>query len=180
MNSFKELVLNRQSTRSFSDKEVELDKLQRICNIASLSPSSCNSQPWRMHIVRPSYTKLDDLRKACQPVKLNPFLNNVNNFIVIEQTFGNMKSKSGGFFSNNDVNSIDLGILAAHLVLAAEEEGLGSCMIAAFRKKIINKALGFSRLRRVRLVIALGYPTDDYEIREKKRKNTSETVDFIE
>ena len=53
-------------------------------------------------------------------------------------------------------------------------------MIAAFRKKIINKALGFSRLRRVRLVIALGYPTDDYEIREKKRKNTSETVDFIE
>ena len=180
MTLFKELVLNRQSTRSFSDKEVELEKLQRICEIACLSPSSCNSQPWKLHIVRPTYRKLDELRKACQPVKLNPFLNNVSNFIVIEQTFGNMKSKSGGFFSNNDVNSIDLGILAAHIVLAAEEEGLGSCMIAAFRKKIINKALDFSRLRRVRLVVALGYPTDDYEIREKKRKNTNETINIIE
>ena len=180
MMTFKELVLHRQSTRSFSDREVELEKLQRICSIASASPSSCNSQPWRMHIVRPTYAKLDDLRKACQPVRLNPFLNNVSNFIVIEQTFGNMKSKTGGFFSNNDVNSIDLGILAAHIVLAAEEEGLGSCMIAAFRKKIINRALGFSRMRRVRLVVAIGYPTDDYEIREKKRKDTNETISIIE
>lgn len=180
MITFKDLVLHRQSTRSFSDKAVELDKLKRICEIASLSPSSCNSQPWKMHIVRPTYKKIDDLRKACQPVRLNPFLNNVNNFIVIEQMFGNMKSKSGGFFSNNDVNSIDLGILAAHLCLAAEEEGLGSCMIAAFRKKIINKALDFSRLRRVRLVVAIGYPTEDYEIRKKTRKNTNETIGLIE
>ena len=180
MVTFKELVLNRQSTRSFSDKEVELEKLQRICEIASLSPSSCNSQPWKMHIVRPTYKKIAELRKACQPVKLNPFLNNVRNFIVIEQTFGNMKSKSGGFFSNNDLNSIDLGILAAHLCLAAEDEGLGSCMIAAFRKKNINKALGFSRLRRIRLVVAIGYPTEGYEIRKKIRKNTNDTIDLIE
>jgi nitroreductase len=180
MRTFKEFVLNRQSTRSFSDREVELEKLQRICEIASLSPSSCNSQPWKMHIVRPTYKKLDDLRKACQPVKMNPFLNNVRNFIVIEQTFGNMKSKSGGFFSNNDVNSIDLGILAAHLCLAAEDEGLGSCMIAAFRKKTVNKALGFSRLRRIRLVVAIGYPTENYGIRKKTRKSTNETIALID
>lgn len=180
MITFKELVETRQSTRSFSDKEVELEKLQRICELASLSPSSCNSQPWKMHIVRPTYKKMEDLRKACQPVKLNPFLNNVSNFIVIEQTFGNMKSKSGGFFSNNDMNSIDLGILAAHLVLAAEEEGLGTCMIAAFRKKFINRALGISRMRRIRLVVALGYPTEDYPIRKKTRKSTNETIDIIE
>ena len=180
MNTFKELALSRQSTRSFSDKEVELDKLMRICEIACLSPSSCNSQPWKLHIVRPTYPKLDELRKACQPVKLNPFLNNVGNFVVIEQTFGNMKSKSGGFFANNDINSIDLGIMAAHLCLAAEEEGLGTCMIAAFRKKFINKAMGFSRLRRIRLVVAIGYPTEGYQIRKKTRKDTKETVDIIE
>lgn len=180
MITFKEMVLHRQSTRSFSDKEVELEKLKRVCEIACLSPSSCNSQPWKLHIVRPTYEKLADLRKACQPVKLNPFLNNVCNFIVIEQTFGNMKSKSGGFFSNNDMNSIDLGILAAHLCLAAEEEGLGTCMIAAFRKKIINKALGFSKLRRIRLVVAIGYPTENYEIRKKNRKDPNETISVID
>ena len=180
MESFKDMVLHRQSTRSFSDKEVELDKLQRICEIASLSPSSCNSQPWKMHIVRPTYKKVADLRKACQVVGLNPFLDNVSNFIVVEQTFGNMKSKSGGFFSNNDMNSIDLGILAAHLCLAAEEEGLGTCMIGAFRKKIVNKAMDFNAFRRIRLVVAIGYPTDDYEIRKKTRKNIGDTIDVIE
>jgi len=91
-----------------------------------------------------------------------------------------MKSKSGGFFSNNDMNSIDLGILAAHLCLAAEEEGLGTCMIAAFRKKIINKALGFSKLRRIRLVVAIGYPTENYEIRKKIRKDPNETISVID
>ncbi len=180
MKTFEELVLNRQSTRSFSNKEIEIEKLNKICKIACLSPSSCNSQPWKLHIIRPTYKKLDDLRKACQPVRLNPFLINVQNFIVIEQTFGNIKSKSGGFFSNNDLNSIDLGILAAHLCLAAEEEGLGTCMIAAFRNKTINKALGFNKLRRIRLVVALGYPADDYEIRKKIRKDINDTVFIIE
>ena len=38
MLSFRELALNRQSTRSFSDKEVEFEKIKRICEVASLSP----------------------------------------------------------------------------------------------------------------------------------------------
>ena len=180
MLNFEDLALHRQSTRSFSDKEVELEKLQKICEIARMSPSSCNSQPWKMHIVRPTYKKVADLRKACQVVGLNPFLDNVSNFIVVEQTFGNMKSKSGGFFSNNDMNSIDLGILAAHICLAAEEEGLGTCMIGAFRKKIVNKAMDFNLFRRIRLVVAIGYPTDNYEIREKTRKKANDIIDVID
>ena len=180
MLTFRDLALNRQSTRSFSDKEVELEKIKRICEVASLSPSSCNSQPWKMHIVRPTYAKIADLRKACQAVGLNPFLDNVSNFIVVEQTFGNMKSKAGGFFSNNDLNSIYLGILAAHICLAAEEEGLGTCMIGSFRNKIANKAMNFSSFRRIRLVVAVGYAADGYEIRKKTRKNTEDIIDVIE
>ncbi len=180
MLTFRELALSRQSTRSFSDKEVELEKIKRICEVAAMSPSSCNSQPWKMHIVRPTYAKIADLRKACQAVGLNPFLDNVSNFIVVEQTFGNMKSKAGGFFSNNDLISIDLGILAAHICLAAEEEGLGTCMIGSFRNKIANKAMNFSSFRRIRLVVAVGYAADGYEIRKKTRKNTEDIIDVIE
>lgn len=180
MQNFEELVLRRQSTREFSDKEVELEKLERICKLASLSPSSCNSQPWKMHIIRPTYSKINELRKACQTVGLNPFLNNVTNFIVIEQTFGNMKSASGSFFGGNDLNSIDLGILAAHICLAAEEEGLGTCMIGAFRKNIMRKAMNYSRLKTVRLVVAVGYPVDEYKIREKNRHKPNEVIDVID
>ena len=37
---------------------------------------------------------------------------------------------------------IDLGIAAAHLTLAAEAEGLGSCMIGYFDEKKIKQLVG--------------------------------------
>ncbi|MGB4576585.1 MAG: nitroreductase family protein, partial [Paludibacter sp.] len=42
MNSFLELVNNRQSDRAYLDKPVEQDKLDRILEAARLAPSACN------------------------------------------------------------------------------------------------------------------------------------------
>lgn len=178
--SIKELISQRQSTRNFSNQEVETQKLVDICQLSCLAPSSCNSQPWRLHIVQRPSPKVPKITEACQTVGLNKFLNNVSSYIVIEQTFGNMKSKSGGFFAGNNLTPIDIGIMAAHICLAAQAEGLGTCMIGSFRRKTIRKAMGFGPLRRVRLVIAVGYPAADDKLREKKRKNFGETITVTE
>ena len=52
-----------------------------------LAPSACNSQPWKLHIVKDNKEQVDSLRKSCQVVGLNKFLNDVNAFIVVEQVF---------------------------------------------------------------------------------------------
>lgn len=178
--SFPSLVLRRQSTRDFSTAEVELEKLQNICKVARLSPSSCNSQPWIMHIVRSSYPKFAELRKSCQLLGLNKFLDKVNNFIVIEQHNDSLSSAIITKFGDNDLNSIDLGILAAHICLAAEAEGLGTCMIGSFRQRTIQQALDFDKKRIVRLVIAVGYPAENYPIREKSRKKEEDVIKVVE
>ena len=101
---FETMALNRQSTRNFSDKEVELEKLEKICEVSLLAPSACNSQPWKLHIITKNYPKLDELRKSLQVVGLNKFLNNVDNYIVVEQVFGNMSATMGSKMSKNDLN----------------------------------------------------------------------------
>ena len=120
------------------------------------------------------------ITEACQTVGLNKFLNNVGSYIVVEQTLGNMKSKSGGFFAGNHLTPIDIGILAAHICLAAQAEGLGTCKIGSFRRRTILKAMGFGPMRRVRLVIAVGYPAPDDKLRDKKRKDFGETITVTE
>ncbi|HAD97399.1 MAG TPA: nitroreductase [Cryomorphaceae bacterium] len=40
-------IMNRWSPRAFADREVEVEKLQRIFEAARWAPSSTNEQPWR-------------------------------------------------------------------------------------------------------------------------------------
>lgn len=178
-DTIRDIISQRQSTRNYSDQAVDTEKLVEICQLSCLAPSSCNSQPWRLHIVKAPSPKVPKITEACQTVGLNKFLNNVGSYIVVEQTFGNMKSKSGGFFAGNDLTPIDIGILAAHICLVAQSLGLGTCMIGSFRRKTIRKAMGFGPLRRVRLVIAVGYPAPDDKLRDKKRKDFGETISVV-
>lgn len=45
--NFKEIAENRQSCRNYdASREVEREKLDRILEVARLSPSACNAQPY--------------------------------------------------------------------------------------------------------------------------------------
>ena len=177
--TFQEMALNRQSTRNFdANKEVELDKLIRICDIARLAPSACNSQPWKLHIVTKQSLNVDALRKSLQVVGLNKFLKDVDNYIVVEQVFGNTSAKLGSTFGKNDLNSIDLGILTSYITFAAMEEGLGTCILGAFRKDVMQKAMNFSKKQIVRIVVAVGYAKENDVIRKKVRKDLDKVLEI--
>ena len=175
--NFEEMALNRQSTRRYdATKEVEKEKLIKICDIARLAPSACNSQPWKLHVLTKDSPNVAAVRKACQVVGLNKFLNDVNSYIVIEQVFGNRSASLGSHFGKNDLNSIDLGILASYICFAAMQEGLGTCMLGAFRSDVMLKAMNFDKKQKVRLVIAVGYPDFEDVIRKKVRKDLDKVM----
>ena len=58
----------------------------------------------------------------------------------------------------NTLLAIDLGITAEAIVLAAAEEGVGSCMIRSYNSDVISQLLPSGMAPQ--LVIALGYPTE--------------------
>jgi len=81
----------------------------------------------------------------------------------------------GAKVKGNDYRSMDIGIAAAHLTLAAADLGLGTCMLGWLDDEKIRRICGLDRP--VRLVITLGYAKED-RVPAKKRKQMEHLVSY--
>lgn len=177
MNSFLELVQSRQSDRSYLDKPVEKEKIERILEVARLAPSACNAQPWKFIVVTnpEKRTQIADAT-ANKLLSMNHFSKQAPVQLVLIEENANFTSTVGGWATNKHYPHIDLGIVASHVCLAATDEGLGSCIIGWCDEKKVQKALDIPKNKRVMLVILLGY--SNQPPREKKRKEMNEIVSW--
>ena len=87
--------------------------------------------------------------------------------------------KVGEAFKENEFVRNDLGILTAHLVLAAEAAGVGSCILGWRDEEKIREILGLGKNVLIPEIVALGYPAQDYPVREKKRKPLSDVLTVL-
>lgn len=166
ISEFYRLALSRQSCREFLDKPIDGALLESITDTALLCPSACNSQPWRFYVLSGKSAK-----GAAQYLKLpnmNGFIDNCPAFIAIAEDRQGIPSKMQERFEKMQFVSIDTGIAAAHITLAATAAGLGSCILGGFREEPLREYL--KEPGRIRLVIALGYAADGYPLREKIRR----------
>lgn len=173
---FYRLVAARQSDRAYdTERPVEPEKVQRILEATRLSPSACNGQPWYFIVVTDSQLR-EDIARSMAGLGLNKWATQAPILILIVEEATKTTSLLGGLIKHNHYPHIDLGIAAAHLTLAAEAEGLGSCMIGYFDEKKIKKMVGVPRRKRLPLIITLGYAAK--EKRSKKRKGLDEIVSY--
>lgn len=175
INDYDELMKNRQSCRDFDfSKPVTKEDLTRIIELAKLSPSACNSQPYSVFVAQGEAGKKIQDTKV---VNFNSFINECNSFIVITEANYTLPAKIGSMIKGIDFKAIDIGIFTANLVNAAHVLGIESCILGMFNEKKIKNIIGSSD--RVRLVIALGYPKESYKIKEKERKPFASHVHFL-
>ena len=59
--NFKQLMIERHTTRKFTSQEIPKDILKDIISTSLLSPSWTNSQPWKLYIA--SGKALDEIKK---------------------------------------------------------------------------------------------------------------------
>lgn len=170
MNDFLSLVRARQSDRAYdASRPVEPEKLARIIEAARLAPSACNAQPWHFVVV-------DDpalaarVGEATAGLGMNKFARQAPVHILLVEESMNLTSFLGSKIKDKYFPLIDLGIAASHIVLAAEDEGLGSCILGWFDEKEIKKLLGIPAGKRVLLDITVGYPTKPKRIKSRKTK----------
>jgi nitroreductase len=64
--------------------------------------------------------------------------------------------------------AVDLAIVIEHMVLAATDEGLGSCWIGAFSQDKARKALGVPDKYKVVTILPVGYAAGEGVTRAKK------------
>ncbi len=174
--SFLELVLSRQSDRAFDGgRTVEPDKLERILEAARMAPSACNAQPWKFVVItEPDLAQ--KVGKAAAGLGMNKFAKDAPVHILIVEESANITSLLGGKVKDKHFPLIDLGIAASHISLAAEDEGLGSCILGWFDEKKIKELTGIPSSKRLLLDIVIGYPVKDK--RRKIRKLREKVISY--
>ena len=177
--NFQEIINQRQSVRKYIDRPVEREKIGLLIEAVHMSPSACNSQPWKLIIVDEPELK-NQVAKATfsTTVAFNKFALEAPVIAVLVIEKAKLIAQIGGSIKNQEYPMYDIGIAAAHFCLQATELGLGTCMIGWFDEKKIKQLLKIPEKRKVGLVITLGYPPEDYKIRKKIRKPVDEICGF--
>ena len=173
---FLEIANARQSCRSYDEnRPVEPEKLQRVLDAVRLAPSACNGQPYLLTVCTGE--------KAKEVALLTRGMGGMNKFavqapvcIVISEGAYNRTAALGARVKGNDYRSIDIGIMTAYLTAEATAQGLSTCILGWLDDEKIRAAVGTNSA--TRLVITLGYASEGEKLREKKRKDLSELVQF--
>ena len=142
MKSFLELAKSRQSDRAYEPgRVIEREVLERILEAGRIAPSACNGQPWHFTVVtEPSL--LVEVGKATSSLGMNKFVKDASALVLITQESTNITSKLGCGIKDKDFPVMDLGIASAYITLAAEDEGIGSCILGWFDEKKIKDLTG--------------------------------------
>lgn len=175
-SDFLKLVAARQSDRAYDKKrEVEPEKLERILEATRLAPSACNAQPWKFVVVTDKELAVK-VGKATAGLGMNKFAKDAPVHILIIEESANITSVLGSKIKDKYFPLIDLGIAAAHISLAAESEGLGSCILGWFDEKEIKRLTGIPMSKRLLLDVVIGYPAK--EKRKKSRKAKEKVISY--
>lgn len=175
---FYKIVNNRQSCRKFdTEQTVDRDIINRILEAARLAPSACNAQPWHFIVVDDPElkNKVADAASA-RLLGMNHFTKQAPVHIIVVEEKANLSSGIGGLVKDKHFAFLDIGIATAHICLAAETEGLGSCILGWFAEAKMKKLLNIPENKRVVLDIIIGYPAQP--LRDKKRKTADEIISY--
>lgn len=150
--SFLDLVKTRYSVRKFSDRPVEPEKLDAVLEAGRLAPTAKNLQPCKIYVVR-SEEALAKLR-SLTPCHYNAPLVLICTYDTTQQWQNPLEK---GITSGVE----DISIIATHLMLAATEQGLGSCWVNLFSPSKLKETFQLPEAEVPVLLLPLGYAAED-------------------
>ena len=176
--TFQQLVKNRRSIRRYLEKPVEREKILTCIEAARLAPSADNVQPWRFLIIDDPELKAKFAQEVFSGIYfISKFAAKAPVLIMILGRLDIIANRIGKQIQNIHFYLIDIGIAGEHIVLQAEELGLGSCWIGWFNIRKARKFLKIPRKYKIVSLMAMGY-YEKRPTREKKRKELEEIAWF--
>ncbi|MCK4311390.1 MAG: nitroreductase [Candidatus Cloacimonetes bacterium] len=168
-NDIYEIIKTRRSIRSFNDKEVPDELLDKILQTAIWAPSGKNFQNWHFYVLKNEklkdftkvYNEFWEFVKPTLEGKLKPkiieltgkFFGNIGNAPVVILAFSDIIPGEEPITS---MGSVFLAI--QNLLLLAHKEGLGTCVLGRVEQKAeqVKKLLNIEN-KEFLCGIALGY-----------------------
>lgn len=156
MSAF-DTILARRTVRSFKRDLLSDEDLIKIIDAGRLAASGANRQPIK-------YVIISD-EKMC--AKVFPHTKWAG-YIDWNPTESESPSAYIAILADNDIKPIkacevDAGLVMSNMMLAAEELGIGSCVIGSVDREDIHKMLDLPENLYVSYLLALGYPAQKAE-----------------
>ena len=162
---FTELIQKRYSVRAYKPDAVPDEVLGKVLEAARIAPTAANRQAFKLVVIHTQDSKEKLLEVYDRQWFVQPPL-----VICVCGIPGENWVRSD---ARNYVD-VDAAIVMDHLILAAANEGLGTCWIGAFEpdaaRRVLNLPAGVEPIA----FTPLGYPAD--QLGQKKRKNLDERV----
>jgi len=173
-----DLLKKRRSIRKFRETPIDDEKIRKILECGVLSPSACNTQPYRF-IVLKGKAKNEFSKNVFSGIfSYCLFASKAAVLVVIVRIKLSTKIRLGNYICDTDFSLIDIGIAGEHIVLKATELELGTLWIGWFDRKKANKFLKLSSNESAEIIIAIGEKDEDPPFRKKKKFD--EMVSFME
>jgi nitroreductase len=171
-----ETIVNRRSSRAYSHRTVEPEKIKSLFEAARWAPSSVNEQPWSY-----IYTTQDQSELWA---KIFETLNENNRVWVKDAPVLVVSLTRKTFTRNGRLNTsakYDLGAANALLSLQAVELGLNVHQMGGFDAQALRTNLNIPDTFEVGVVMAIGYPGDPELLPETlKQRELAPRVRFLQ
>lgn len=197
-SDFISFLRSRRSVREFSERNIPVEVIKNIVSAASLAPSGANKEPWYFTIVKDPAVKheirvgAENEEKAFYTQKATArWLEDLNKFgtdwhkeflevapyliVVFKQIYD---LKDGIKYNNYYVNE-SVGIACGILLTAIHRAGLVALTHTPSPMGFLEKICKRPDNERAYLLIPVGYPADDAEVPDLKKKEFNEFADII-
>ena len=164
-----DVIRARRSVRRYKQDPIPEEVFSRVMEAARLAPSGKNLQPWKFIIVKDQGLK-DRLAEAS---RRQLFIAKAPVIIVACGYPDRSYQHQGNYMTSW---SIDVTCALDHLMLQAQEDGLGTCWIGAFEEKDVKRLLNVPEDVRVLALTPLGCP--DEQPRDRGRKSLEEIISY--
>lgn len=192
------LMDRRRSVREFSDKDVPREIMENIIKTAGTAPSGAHKQPWAFCLIRDPDIK-KQIRKAAELEEkenysgrmskrwiqdLNPFRTDWNKPFIevvpwIIVVFKQVYEKREGEKHNNYYVNESVGIATGMLLSAIHNAGLVSLTHTPSPMNFLARIMKRPESERAFLLIPVGYPKEDAEVPDIKRKELKEIISYF-
>lgn len=147
---FADVIQRRRSVRHYRNDPVPRDMLERLYQALRVAPSTANRQERSFYFVQNLEKRRAIVTQACH-----------NQLFILEAPILVAASCKKDY-------AIDLAIAVDHLVLAATNEGLGTCWISWFEQDKVKEILEIPESRDLPLLVPLGFAAESPEPRSRK------------
>ncbi len=166
---FSKVIDARYSCRSYLDREIEEEKIQKILETGRLAPTAKNTQCQKIYVLK-------DKEKIQQIESVRGMFNAPVVLIVC----GDRERECKRFFTSASLMETDLAIVTTYMMLEATNQGLGSCWVCYFNEAQTKKLLNLPENIYPYNILLLGYPDDNGtpHPRHYERRDLSDTIIF--